>query len=234
MVEGVFRAIEQLGDPALLRILARSLLLSAACFAALAFGSFYELHHLLAGHGWIAWLVGALGGVASVVAAVWLFMPLAVVIAGAFSDSVCQAVERRWYPELPPPGGAGFFASFTDGLVVAALVLGFNLLGLVLAAVIPGLGLVIGWVVTAWALGRGWFVAVAMRRMDRGAANALYERNKLRIVLQGGALTLIGTVPLINLLLPVLGPAAMVHEVMRARAELSPTDRLARGPQSWG
>jgi CysZ protein len=234
MFDGVFRAIEQLDDPVLLRIVAQSIVLSAACFALLAFGSAYELHHALAPHGWVAWLAGALGGVATVVAAIWLFLPLAVVIASAFSEAVCRAVERRWYPALPPAAGASLFAAFSDSLVLAGLVLVFNVLGLVLAVILPGVGLIIGWAVAAWALGRGWFVAVAMRRMDRRAATNLYEHNRWRVVLQGAALTLIGTVPLVNLLLPVLGPAAMVHEVMRAHAEGLPEPRLARDPQSWG
>jgi uncharacterized protein involved in cysteine biosynthesis len=215
MFAPVLRAFDQIEDPTVFGVLLKSLLLSAACFALLSGGSVYELHHALASHGWVAWLAGILGGVAALAAAVWLFLPVAVLIASAFMEPVCRAVERRWYPALPPPAGARLEVQIWDGVVVACIVLGLNLVSIVLALLIPGIGLLLGWAITAWALGRGFFVAVAMRRMSRDAAAALYRRHRGVILLQGAALTLIGYVPLANLLLPVLAPACMVHVLMQ-------------------
>jgi uncharacterized protein involved in cysteine biosynthesis len=152
MFTPILRAFDQIGDPAIIGVLIRSLLLSAACFALLCGGSVYELHHVLASHGWLAWLAGILGGAAALAAAVWLFLPAAVVIASAFMEKVCRAVEGRWYPDLPPPAGARFEAQIWDGLVVGCAVLALNLVSLVLALLIPGIGLLVGWAITAWAL----------------------------------------------------------------------------------
>ena len=88
-----------------------------------------------------------------------------------------------------------------------------SLLSLLVSIFIPGPGQVLGWVITAWALGRGLFAAVAMRRMSRREADQLYLRRRGAVFVQGAALTLGSVVPLLNLLLPVLGPAAMVHLV---------------------
>ncbi len=215
MLKPILRALEQLDDPAILRVLCQSLLLSAACFLGLCAGSVYGLHHALVHTGWIAWLAGVLGGFAAVLAALWLFLPLAVVIASLFMEPVCRAVERRWYPALPPPSsGAAFAAQIWDSAVVGALVLALSVLSLVLALLLPGVGLVLGWAITAWALGRGLFVAVAMRRMGRAAANALYVRHRGSVLLQGAALALAGYVPVLNLLVPVVGTACMVHVLM--------------------
>jgi CysZ protein len=178
-------------------------------------GSVYGLHHLLAPQGWVAWLVGILGGAASLAAGVWLFLPVAVVIAYAFMEPVCRAVERRWYPDLPPPRGASLVSQIWDGLVVGCLVLGMNVVALLLAVLIPGIGLLLGWAITAWALGRGLFVAVAMRRMTRMDAARLYLSHRGGVLLQGGALSLAASIPLLNLFLPVLGPACMVHVLMQ-------------------
>ncbi len=219
MFSPVFRAVEQLDDPAILGVLARSLALSAALFAALCLGSFYGLHHVLAATGWFAWLAGVLGSLAAIAAAVWLFLPLAVVIASLFMEPVCRAVERRWYPGLPPCGGAGLAAQLWDGLLVGALVAALSALSLLLALLIPGIGLVLGWAVTAWALGRGLFVAVAMRRMGRPEATALYAAKRGTVLAQGAALALAASVPLLNLLVPVLGTACMVHVLMRGKAD---------------
>ena len=212
------RAIAQLDDPAFLKVLAGSLLLSAASFAALGAGAGWGLHHALAAHSWLAWLAGALGGFAVLASALWLFLPAAVLIASLFMEPVCRAVERRWYPTLPPAHGAQLASALWDALLVALLVGAMSLLTLVLALVLPGLGLVLGWAVTAWALGRGLFVAVAMRRMDRRRAHELYRRHRGAVLLQGAALALAGTVPFANLLVPVLGTACMVHVMMRGGA----------------
>jgi uncharacterized protein involved in cysteine biosynthesis len=178
MFAPVLRAFDQIEDPSVFGVLLKSLLLSAACFALLCGGSVYELHHALASHGWVAWLAGILGAVAALAAAVWLFLPVAVLIASTFMEPVCRAVERRWYPYLPPAAGARIDVQIWDGMVVAAIVLGLNLVSIVLALLIPGVGLLLGWAITAWALGRGFFVAVAMRRMSRDAAAALYRRHR--------------------------------------------------------
>ncbi len=218
MLKPFLRAIEQLDDPAILGVLAQSLLLSALGFAALCVGAVYGLHHVLAGSsGWLAWVAGVLGGFAAAAAALWLFLPLAVVIASLFLEPVCRAVERRWYPGLPAPVGAAFSAQVWDGLVVGGLVLLMSALSLLLALLVPGVGFVLGWLITAWALGRGLFVAVAMRRMSRAEANALYGRHRWGVLLQGGALALAGSLPLVNLLVPVLGTACMVHVLMDRR-----------------
>jgi uncharacterized protein involved in cysteine biosynthesis len=209
------RALEQFDDPAILAVLIKSLLVALACFAALVLGSVYGLHHLLAPHGWLAWVAGFLGGAASLAAAVWLFLPVAIVIASAFMEPVCRAVERRWYPGLGPGQGAHLLPQIWDGIVVAGLVLVLNVVSLLLALLIPGIGLLLGWAITAWGLGRGLFVAVAMRRMSRAEAGQLYLRHRSGVLLQGAALALAGSIPLLNLFLPVLAPACMVHVLMQ-------------------
>ena len=113
--------------------------------------------------------------------------------------------------------GAALPAQLWDGVVVGALVLVMSGLSLLLALLLPGLGFVLGWAITAWAVGRGLFVAVAMRRMTRPEANALYGRHRWLVLLQGAALALAGSLPLVNLLVPVLGTACMVHVLMDRR-----------------
>lgn len=214
----MFRAVEQLDDPRLRRVLWQSLLLSLAAFAAVILGVVTLLHHELARQGWLGWVAGGLGGLLAAVAALWLFVPLAVVIAGQFMEPVCRAVEQRWYPALPPPAGASIAAQSVEALKIGLRVLLLNLLSLALALLIPGIGAAAGFAISAWALGRGMFAAVALRRMNRRDAARAYAAHRLTILAQGAALALLGTIPILNLLLPVLGTAAMVH-VLQERSE---------------
>jgi CysZ protein len=87
---------------------------------------------------------------------------------------------------------------------------------------IPGIGLVLGWAIAAYGLGRGLFMAVALRRMPRGAAEMVYRRARWVVLAQGAAMALAGTVPLLNLLIPVIGTAAMVHVLDRAIGGMRP------------
>jgi uncharacterized protein involved in cysteine biosynthesis len=59
-------------------------------------------------------------------------------------------------------------------------------------------------------------VAVAMRRMNRAEATALYARRRWMVLSQGGIATACSLVPVLNLLAPVLGTACMVHVLHEA------------------
>src|SRR6185312_4975464 len=205
------RALAQLDDPAFLGVLWRSLVWSAMCFLVLLIGAIWGVQHVLAGHAVWAWLAGVLSGLGAALLAFWLFLPIAAVIGTLYLERIARAVERRFYPGLAPAQGAPAAVQAWDGLAVGARILLLNVLALVLALLIPGIGLVIAWAIGAYAIGRGLFVAVAMRRMSRPEAQALYHRRRVMVLAQGGILALAGYIPLLNLLIPVIGTAAMVH-----------------------
>ena len=228
----ILRAIGQLGDPALLGVLVKTIALSLLCFAGIATGTFWLVHHWIGPHATLGWIAGALGSVLALISALWLFLPLAVVIAGLFMEPVCQAVERRWYPGLPRATGAHAMAQLWEGMILGLRVLVLSLISLVVALLIPGAGHVLGWAITAWALGRGLFTGVAMRRMDRRQAIAAYRARRWEVLVQGAALTAAGTLPLADLLLPVLGPAAMVHVLFLAPLLAKPASPSVSLPQS--
>lgn len=222
----ILRAFGQLDDPALLLVLIESVALSALCFGGLAVGGIWLVHHFVANQGVLGDLASSVGGLAALFAALYLFVPIAVVIAGLFLTPICRAVERKWYPGLPPAVGASVASQTWAGIMIALRVSVLSLLSLVVSIFIPGPGQVLGWVVTAWALGRGLFAAVAMRRMSRREADLLYLRRRGAVFVQGAALALGSVVPLLNLLLPVLGPAAMVH-LVSGLAPISLTGRTS-------
>jgi uncharacterized protein involved in cysteine biosynthesis len=213
------RAVGQLDDRAFLGVLLQSVLLAALCFLLLHVAAIWAVHVLLALHGWLAWGADILGTIGASLLALWLFLPVAALIGTLFIERIARAVERRYYPYLSPAAGAPLVAQAWDGLAVGLRILGLNLLALLLALLIPGIGLIAAWGIAAFAIGRGLFVAVAMRRMPRAAAEALYRRHRGTILAQGGIMALAGYIPALNLLIPVLGTAAMVHVLDQAMAD---------------
>ena len=205
------RAFAQLSDPVFFGVVWRGVLFSALFFAALVAGAIWSVHHVLALGGPLAWLADALGSVAAAVLALWLFLPVAATIGTFYFERVARAVELRFYPHLPPAEAAPLLDQIEVSLGVGLRVLGLNVLALLLSLFIPGIGLLLGWAVAAWAIGRGMFVAVAMRRLNRPDTEALYRAAWPAVMAQGGAMAAAAYFPLFNLLIPVIGTAAMVH-----------------------
>jgi len=206
------RSIAQITDPAFLGVLAVSLACSGVVFVALHLAVLWEVHRLLAhASGWLAWGVGLLGGFGASLIGLWLFLPLAAGIATLFIERVARAVERRYYPMLSPAPGASLLAELADALALVWRILLLSLLALLLALVLPGIGLLLAWAIGAYAIGRGLFMTVALRRFDRNAAERLYTANRPAVLLNGAIMALAGYLPGFNLLIPVLGTAAMVH-----------------------
>jgi uncharacterized protein involved in cysteine biosynthesis len=207
----MIRAFAQLDDPAFIGVVLRSLAWSVVCFATLFIAIDWGAGRFLPAYGAWAWVAHLLSGLGTALLAFWLFVPAAVGIGAMFIERVARAVERQFYPLLPPCVGAPLSVQMWDGIVVALRVLMMTALSLVLALLLPGIGALLGWAISGWAIGRGFFVAVAMRRMSRPAAQALARRYRGPVLLQGGILALAGFLPPLNLLIPVLGVAAMVH-----------------------
>ena len=208
LLDPPLRALRQLDDPALLRVLAWSVLGAIGGFVLLGLAFYYGVHDLL---GWSGWLSGLLGGVGAAVLAHYLFLPVAGVVASLFVEPVAAAVERRFYPDLPPAIPASLAAQLWDGLALGGKVLLLQVLALALTPFLPGVSVILAYAVAAWAIGRGLFVAVAMRHMDRGAAIAVYAARRGEVFLQGAIAVAASLVPLANLLVPVLAVVAMVH-----------------------
>ncbi len=230
MFQPLARAIAQLDDPVFLRVALKSVLLSAALFAALvaAVAWWLGLHAGL--HGMLAGVLAFLGGTGAVLAGAWLFVPAAIGIATLFTGEVSVAVERRYYPSLPQLLPAPLADQVWDGIALGAQVLLLQLLALLLAIVLPGMGLLLGWAISGWAIGRGLFVAVAMRAMSRTEARRLCARRWAPVVGSGLVLAFGAHVPLLNLLVPVLGTATMVHVLQSAPPHLR---GLSRGRGAW-
>jgi CysZ protein len=207
------RALAQFDDPAFLGVMWRSVAWAVLSIVALTAALVWGGSALAPHGGWLGWLGGVLGGVGAAVLAFYFFLPLATVIASLFADRIAVAVERRFYPGLPPARPASLAEQTWDGLALGGRVLGWQAVTLVLM-LIPPLAPVaapVGWIIAAWAVGRGLFVMVAMRRRDRAGAVALYRALRGPVLAQGALITAGSFIPILNLFVPVLGVAAMVH-----------------------
>jgi uncharacterized protein involved in cysteine biosynthesis len=211
LIAPALRAVEQCDEPFFLRVVLRSAVWAALTFVLLGTAIGWVAWHALVHSEWFGWLGPFLGVAVAALSALYLFQPLAAALASLAVEGVSAAVEARFYPSLPPATAAPLAQQIWDGVMLGAGVLVMQLLALVLAIVVPGLGLLLGWAVAAWAIGRGLFVAVAMRRMERRDARKLYRRRRWAVLTQGAIIAACGFVPVVNIFAAVIGIAAMVH-----------------------
>ncbi|MCK8782886.1 EI24 domain-containing protein [Roseomonas sp. NAR14] len=209
--------LRQLGDPAFYGPLLKGAGAALVLFAGLLVGTVWGVG-ALTDHwsGWIGGTLQALGGLASVLLAGWLFIPMTLAISGLFLNEVAEAVERRYYPALPPARGASNAAQIRYAVGFALRVLLLNVVLLPLAFFLPGVGTVLAYALAGYALGAGLFDGVAQRRMSVPESRRLRWRRAFPVFVVGGLAALAATVPGLNLLVPVLGTAAMTHVLHRS------------------
>jgi uncharacterized protein involved in cysteine biosynthesis len=205
------RAFAQLSDPAVRRVVGLSLAATILLYAALV-GVLWWLLGATAfiGLPWAEMLVDVLGGLAAFALALLLFPAVVSSIAGVFLDDVADAVEARHYPGLPPPRRQTLAEGLTAGMRLGGLAVLLNLLVLPLYF-IPLVNLVVFYALNGYLLSREYFEMVALRRATPEEVFAIRRRHRIHLWLVGAGITVIATVPFLNMLFPVIGTAAMVH-----------------------
>ena len=149
---------------------------------------------------------------------VFLMVPVASAFSGLFIEDIADAVEDRHYPGLPPVTPVRLGDSLVDSLNFLGLVIAANVLALVLYIFAGPFIPVVFWAVNGWLLGREYFTLVATRRLGREGAKALRAQNSGRIWLAGILMAAPLSVPLVNLVIPVLGVATFTHLFHRMAA----------------
>ena len=208
-------ALRQLGDRAFLLPLLKGLGGAVLVFAGLVAAGAWGAEALAGGSGWLARVAAALGGLLALVLGMWLFVPVMLAVAGLFLDPVAEAVERRFYPGLPPARGASLAAQVRFNLRLGLWMGALSLATLPLSFAVPPLGAAALWLVSSFGLGHGLFEGVAQRRMAVDEARALRREREWRVLGVGAVLAAIALVPVLNLIVPVLGTAAMTHVLHR-------------------
>lgn len=215
MLSALARAVRLLSDPAIHPILWRCFGGAVLGLAALVGGAWGLLALTrVTDIFWLETVLDLLGGLAVVLIPYFLYPAVVAGLAGFYADAVLDVVEARDYPELLPPRSRTLAEDLGVALRFLAVVLLFNLLALPLY-LLPGLNLLIYVTLNGYLLGREYFELVALRRLTPAAARAVRRNWSLRIFSAGAVLAALTCIPMLNLLVPILGSAFMLHNMMR-------------------
>lgn len=161
--------------------------------------------------GWIdnalSWAVLPLMLLLSVV----LMVPVASAFTSIFLDEVADAVEEVHYPHLSQAPRASFADGLRDSIAFLGVLIGANLLAVVAYLIVPPAAPVIFLLMNGYLLGREYFQLVAMRRLGRDGAKVARSRHGVKIWMAGTLMAVPLTVPVVNLLIPILGAATFTH-----------------------
>lgn len=221
LVSAFALSLAQLSDPAILKVLAKSLALTLALFGLFGWGL-----SVLLGEAFARWGIADGGPAGTLVAslatviAAWLLLRIvALFVLQFFADEVVLAVERRHYPQaLAAARRVPLREELASGLRALARTIGVNLAAMPLAVLLLATGIgvpLLFGVINAWLLGRELQDMAWLRhRHHRHAAAPLGRATRMAL---GGMVTALLLVPFVNLVAPVLGAAAATHLVHRDR-----------------
>ncbi|MBY6066815.1 EI24 domain-containing protein [Leisingera aquaemixtae] len=215
-----FKTLGQTGDPRFRKVLFLGLGLSVALLFA-AYAVFLMLIQWLAGPevtlpvlGEVTWVddllsIGSL--LLMLLLSVFLMVPVASAITSMFLEEVAQAVEDRHYPALPPAAKVPFWDAVRDTVNFLGLLIAANILALFLYVLFPPAALFIFWGLNGFLLGREYFTLAAARRVGTAEAKRLRRRHSTTIWAAGTLMAVPLSVPLLNLVIPILGAATFTH-----------------------
>ncbi len=220
----IARALAQLRDPRFIGVLARGLGLTLVILAGLFWALMATLAWVLPDNAMLPFIgpVSFIDDIVSwaavgvlLVLSVVLMVPVAAIVVGFFLDDIARAVETRHYPALPPATELSLSVQLWDSLKFAGVVVAVNLGALIVYLFVPPFAPFVFWIVNGYLLGREYFTLVAMRRLGPEGAAALRRKHMGWIWIVGTAMAVPLTVPVVNLLVPLLGVAVFTHQFHR-------------------
>ncbi|WP_415404557.1 EI24 domain-containing protein [Tateyamaria sp. SN3-11] len=215
-----FAALGQIGDRRFRRVLLLGFVLTVALLIGATSGFVWLIGSLTSDSVTVPW-IGTITWLDDIVTwgsfflffalSIFLMMPVASAITSMFLDEVAQAVEDRHYPQLPPAHNVPFGDAVVDTINFLGVLIGANILALILYVMFPPAAIFIFWGLNGYLLGREYFTLAAIRRVGRAQAKELRRAHNGTIWLAGTLMAIPLSIPLVNLLIPIIGAATFTH-----------------------
>ncbi len=153
-----------------------------------------------------------------------IYVTAALIVAAISLPMMLEKVAATDYAQIERRAGGTQIGSVTNALAAGALFVVAMVLSLPLWLV-PGLGIVIPLLLTAWLNRRAFRYDALMMHADREEMKLVPQRNASGLMLLGVGCAALGYVPVLNLLAPAFCGLAFVHYLLEALQQ----HRLASG-----
>ena len=211
MLSAFVKGIDQLSDRATRKYLWLSIISALITFVLLWSVVGWLLRETsISNIGWLEGAIDLLGGIATL-ALTWFLFPATVsAVIGLFLDQVADCVENRHYPNLPTAAGLPMGESIMMSMKFLGILIALNILMLPFLFLGPLFPFVF-YLVNGYLLGREYFELVASRRLPQAEVTRLRKARQGSVMAVGVVIAFALTVPVVNLLMPVVATSAMVH-----------------------
>jgi CysZ protein len=211
MLSAFVKGIDQLSDRATRKYLWLSIISALITFVLLWSVVGWLLRETsISNIGWLEGAIDLLGGIATL-ALTWFLFPATVsAVIGLFLDQVADCVENRHYPNLPTAAGLPMGESIMMSMKFLGILIALNILMLPFLFLGPLFPFVF-YLVNGYLLGREYFELVASRRLPPAEVTRLRKARQGSVMAVGVVIAFALTVPVVNLLMPVVATSAMVH-----------------------
>lgn len=149
----------------------------------------------------------------------FLMVPVASAITSLFLEDVAAAVEDKHYKHLPAVPNSTFAEGLKDTVNFMGILVAANLLAIFLYVLLPFAAIFIFYALNGFLLGREYFQVSAMRRLGRPGAKELWKKNIPAVWVAGCLMAVPLSIPLVNLIIPILGAATFTHLFHRLAAK---------------
>ena len=216
MYNNLLKAVSQINDPALRRVVLFGVSGAAIIFILLSSLAWWlqdtyansMLENLMKGWGLWEWLlslilafINFLSIISILLVVTVLFPVFATLIIGFFLEDIVTAVEKKHYPDDPAARPQPISEVISSTLRFALLVLGLNLLFLPLYIILlflPPLNLVLYYMLNGYCVSREYFELIAKRRMEPAMASQFRHINRGKVLIAGIIITFLLTIPIVS------------------------------------
>ncbi|WP_288950715.1 EI24 domain-containing protein [uncultured Paracoccus sp.] len=218
VLRALFLAWSDLMRPRIFGVVLLGVGLTLALFVALQAGTFWAIRTFAPEQISLPW-IGAVPLAPALswsslllfpIMSIFLMAPVAAGFSGLFAERVSEAVEETHYP-----AARGLPVDFWDGLLESLAVMGavilVTLVTLVLTPFLGPLASVLYYGGNGWLLGREFFQMAARRHLHEPQATALRRSLTPQATALGVLIAALLTVPLLNIVVPVLAAAGFTH-----------------------
>lgn len=141
----------------------------------------------------------------------WMLFPAVLpLIIHFFDDAIIEIVEREDYPPVMRGENWPFWLEVRHDMAFMLKAILLNILILPLYF-IPVLNLIIFYVLNGYLIGNEFFMTVARRHFNLQIAKSVCKENSGVVFISGVLITVLTTIPMVNLLSPFIGVALMTH-----------------------
>jgi len=220
ILSSFFAALGQMGDPRFRHVLIKGVGLTIA-LSIIVTTSFVLLINYMTDESAFFQFLGSVRWISDLISwgsfflisflSIFLMVPVASAITSLFLDEVAQAVEDKHYPHLPQIQSVPFGEAMRDTVNFLGVLIGANFLALFLYVLFSFAAPLIFWALNGFLLGREYFTLAAMRRVGRTQAKVMRKQHRGTIWVAGILMAMPLSIPLLNLIIPILGAATFTH-----------------------